>query len=107
MFHVLNRGNGRQTRFFETRFFETRFFETRCLGSADDEAFVRFVKEAWWIVPMRTLGTLGSCLMPCGPWVKQTARHLGLEATLRSPGRPRKKSSSQGNATLRNNYRAP
>ena len=34
-----------------------------------------------------------------GPWVEQTARHLGLEATLRSRGRPPKKGSSQGHAT--------
>ena len=46
MFHVLNRGNGRQTLFF---------------GSADYEAFVRVVKEALLIVPMRILGY---CLMP-------------------------------------------
>ena len=46
MFHVLNRGNGRQTLFF---------------GSADYEAFVRVVKEALLIVPMRILG---DCLMP-------------------------------------------
>jgi hypothetical protein len=71
VFHVLNRGNGRQTRFFETRF----------SGSADYEAFVRVVKEALWIVPLRILG-YGR--MPCGSWVEQTARHLGLEAT----GRP-------------------
>ena len=45
-FHVLNRGNGRQTLFF---------------GSADYEAFVRVVKEALLIVPMRILGY---CLMP-------------------------------------------
>jgi len=38
VFHVLNRGNGRQTLFF---------------GSADYEAFVRVVKEALVIVPMR------------------------------------------------------
>jgi hypothetical protein len=89
VFHVLNRGNGRQTLFF---------------GSADYEAFVRVVKEALWIVPMRILGY---CLMPCGPWVEQTARHLGLEATLRSRGRPPKKSSSQGNATSSDNNMAP
>jgi hypothetical protein len=41
VFHVLNRGNGRQTRF---------------VGSADSEAFVRVVKEALLIVPMRILG---------------------------------------------------
>ncbi|MBM4094027.1 MAG: hypothetical protein FJ276_32160 [Planctomycetes bacterium] len=46
VFHVLNRGNGRQTLFF---------------GSADVEAFVRVVKEALLIVPMRILGY---CLMP-------------------------------------------
>ncbi len=46
MFHVLNRGNGRQTLFF---------------GSADYEAFVRVVKETLLIVPMRILGY---CLMP-------------------------------------------
>jgi len=89
VFHVLNRGNGRQTLFF---------------GSADDEAFVRVVQEALWIVPMRILGY---GLMPCGPWVEQTARHLGLEATLRSRGRPPKKSSSQGNAPSRDNNMAP
>ncbi|MHB8974168.1 MAG: hypothetical protein ACYC4N_27350, partial [Pirellulaceae bacterium] len=27
-----------------------------------------------------------------GPWVEQSARHLGLQATLRSRGRPPKKS---------------
>jgi len=26
-----------------------------------------------------------------GPWSAHTARHLGLESTLRSPGRPPKK----------------
>jgi len=87
--HVLNRGNGRQTLFF---------------GSADYEAFVRVVKEALLIDPMRILGY---CLMPCGPWVEQTARHLGLEATLRSPRRPPKKSSSQGPATSRANNMTP
>ena len=46
VFHVLNRGNGRQTLFF---------------GSADYETFVRVVKEALLIVPMRILGY---CLMP-------------------------------------------
>lgn len=46
VFHVLNRGNGRQTLFF---------------GPADYEAFVRVVKEALLIVPMRILGY---CLMP-------------------------------------------
>jgi putative transposase len=40
VFHVLNRGNGRQTLFF---------------GSADYEAFVRVVKDALLIVPMRIL----------------------------------------------------
>jgi hypothetical protein len=89
VFHVLNRGNGRQTLFF---------------GSADYETFVRVVKEAWLIVPMRILGY---CLIPCGPRVEQTARHLGLEATPGSRGRPPKKSSSPGNATSRNNNMAP
>jgi hypothetical protein len=65
VFHVLNRGNGRQTLFF---------------GSADYEAFVRVVKEAWLIVTMRILGY---CLMACGSWVEHTARHLGIEATAR------------------------
>ena len=46
MFHTLNRGNGRQTLFF---------------GPADYEAFVRVVKEALLIAPMRLLGY---CLMP-------------------------------------------
>ena len=41
MFHVLNRGNGRQTLFFER---------------SDYEAIVRVVKEALLIVPMRILG---------------------------------------------------
>ena len=81
MFHVLNRGNGRQTLFF---------------GSADYQAFVRVMKEALSIVPMRTLGY---CVMPCGPRVEQTARHLGLQATLRSRGRRPTKSSSPGHAT--------
>ena len=49
MFHVLNRGNGRQT---------------LCFGSADHETLVRIVKEALLIVPMQILGY---CLMPCGP----------------------------------------
>jgi len=42
-----------------------------------------------------------------GPWVEQTAGHLGLEATLRSPGRPPKKSSSPGHASSRDNNVAP
>jgi len=42
-----------------------------------------------------------------GPWVEQTARHLGLEAALRSRGRPPKKGSSQGHATSRDNNVAP
>ena len=46
MFHVLNRGNGRQTLFFER---------------SDYEAIVRVVKEALLIVPMRILGY---CFMP-------------------------------------------
>jgi hypothetical protein len=92
VFHVLNRGNrgnGRQTLFY---------------GSADYEAFVRVVKQALLIVPMRILGY---CLMPCGPWVEQTARHLGLEATLRLRGRPPKKRSSRGNASSQDNNMAP
>jgi hypothetical protein len=88
VFRVLNRGNGRRALFF---------------GSADYEAFVRVVKEALLIVPMRILGY---CLTPCGPWVEHTARHLGLEATPRSRGRPPKKRSSQGNAPLRDNNMA-
>jgi putative transposase len=32
------------------------------------------------------------------PWVEVTARHLGLEDTLRPPGRPRKSAKSQENA---------
>jgi len=87
--HVLNRGNGRQTPFFE---------------SADYEAFVRVVKEALLIDPMRILGY---CPMRCGPWVEQTARHLGVEATLGSRGRPPKKSPSQGHATSRANNMTP
>lgn len=46
MFHVLNRGNARQTLFFEP---------------ADYEAFVRVVKESLLIDPIRILGY---CLMP-------------------------------------------
>jgi hypothetical protein len=41
VFQVLNRGNGRQTRFF---------------GSADCEGFARVVKEGLLIVPARILG---------------------------------------------------
>jgi hypothetical protein len=89
VFHVMNRGNGPQMLFF---------------GSADYESFIRVVKEAWLIVPIRILGY---CLMPCGPWVEHTARHLGLEATPRSRGRPPKKRLSQGNATSRDSNMAP
>jgi putative transposase len=46
VFHVLNRGNGRQTLFFASGYYE---------------AFVRVVKEALLNIPMRTLGY---CLMP-------------------------------------------
>jgi len=46
VFHALNRGNGRRTLFSEP---------------ADYDAFVRVVKEALFIVPMRILGY---CLMP-------------------------------------------
>ena len=46
VFHVLNRGNGRQTLFY---------------GPADYEAFVRVVKEALLMVPMRILAY---CFMP-------------------------------------------
>jgi hypothetical protein len=89
VFQVRNRGNIRQTRFF---------------GSADYEAFVRIVKEAWLIAPMRILGY---GLMPCDPWVEQTARHRGLEATPRSRGRPPKKRSSRGKASSHDNNIAP
>jgi len=42
-----------------------------------------------------------------GPWVEQTARHLGLEAAIRSRVRPPKKRSSQGHAISRDNNMAP
>ena len=81
-----------------------RSAHTRFFASADYEAFVRVVKEALLIVPMRILGY---CLRPCGPWVEHTARHLGLGATLCSRGRPPKTSSSQGNATSHDNNMTP
>jgi len=66
VFHVLNRGNGRQTLFFETRFF----------GSADDEAFVRVVQEALWIASDADTRVLSDALRSVGrtdrpaPWTR-------------------------------------
>jgi hypothetical protein len=61
VFHVLNRGNGRQTRFF---------------GSADDEAFVRVVQEALWIASDADTRVLSDALRSVGrtnrpaPWTR-------------------------------------
>jgi hypothetical protein len=43
---------------------------------------------------IRTSVNRGRPLGP-GPWVQRTAKRLGLEFTLRGPGRPRNESSNQ------------
>jgi len=91
VFHVINRGVGKQQLFF-------------C--DEDYRAFEKAVAETLEKRPMRLLSY---CLMPTAAelqslrrscnrgtpygrpqWIEQTVRKLALEATTRKPGRPRK-----------------
>ncbi|HMP69981.1 MAG TPA: transposase [Pirellulaceae bacterium] len=82
VYHVLNRGNGRSDVFYQ---------------DDDFAVFVNLMREAHEKVPMRLAGF---CLMtnhfhlltPFGDthWQTKTAAILGLQSSLRPPGRPKK-----------------
>jgi hypothetical protein len=109
IYHVLNRGNGRMRIFRKARDFEA--FE-RVLAEGLQRYEVDLL-SAWplersrnWIAWVNRglndeqLEGIRSSVnrgRPLGPesWVQRTAERLGLEFTLRGPGRPRTKSSNQ------------